>query len=595
MRPGLKGTISPYLCIDGTQIPLSSWIVLRYRRGMKNWLGPYPIGLLLFLWGCQTTAPSHTSDVDVTRTADGFVSAASVGLNAPSVLNERDFVYALAFNETSERIAYVHHVSTSMEVTLAGLQADDTGFRRPVNHHEFDAEDVLLVEDAGTTLVWVPSRQGILRRFDAQNADSPTEFIVGVPLTRIALSPSRRMLAVGTADGRVVLLDTHDLRFLGEERVHRDEIQGIRFQDESTLLTTGFDGELVRSAVIPGAAEQVRVLAQSNGADATVFLAHLGGARAIATTRDLRQPYNVISSAAVKRLGLTPDPTTPTLGVLGPVGELMRPVVTLGELQIRTLSLGASRAAVCDTCVPKGAELVLGRESLAFVVVGDDVATGELVFQLPATGALQAPPLGTALVAAEGAPTADAGNADADEAQAARHAHHIDGAVRLHVLDRLPLPGPATDLDLDHDRKWALVSYSHARAVRSVDLYEAEKKGRYPPPSPASGAILVQLDDFTTGKRFIGHRGFTTTAAISPDGRTVATGGWDNRLILFDAASGHTIEEHKLGWLARRVRFSPDGRLLAIASWTPANAVGDGKSAPSLQVFPMRFSSTAGP
>ena len=71
------------------------------------------------------------------------------------------------------------------------------------------------------------------------------------------------------------------------------------------------------------------------------------------------------------------------------------------------------------------------------------------------------------------------------------------------------------------------------------------------------------------------------------EGRAVATGGWDKRVIVWDASTGQPVTEREVAWLVRRLRFSPDGRLLAVAAWTPVNALNEGDSEPALLLYPV--------
>jgi WD40 repeat protein len=520
---------------------------------------------LLALLGCR--APLQ-NQVDVKALiADSkepaFLSGRALGLGEPAVINNKDFVYAVAFDPEGRELAFVHHVTTNMELTVGTLEPFAARFTRPVNHHQFDVEDVALMGEADARFIATPSRQGIARRFSAQDGAPDAELIYGEPLLRIAHNPSQTLLAFGSSQGRVLLVDAKTFALRGEARLHEDEVQGLVFLDDRTLLSASFDGSMVKSRVQAGAPEALALAASALEGGAQTFLAHLDGKRGVAAVRDQRQPANVVTRAAVQRLGLPPVLERQLL-VITPLGPELRPVVELGEVQLRAYTLGASFAAVCDGCVPEGAELVLGQPALRRALFGDDFSAKVVLVK---------PGLTTGLEAEEG-----------EKPMAA-----AEGALVLVEEARLALPGSATDLVLDARRRLALVSYSHAKAERSPELYEAEKKGTYPPPSPTSGAVLVDLASFELGRRLVGHKGFTVTAALSPDGRTAVTGGWDKRLLVFDVESGKLVTERKLAWLARRARFSGDGRLLAVASWTPTNPIGEGKSDPSLLVYPVVF------
>ena len=478
------------------------------------------------------------------------------GLGAPIVVNRRDFIYALAFDDTSKDLAFVHHVSTHMELTSTAIEPIAPHFQQKVNASEFDCEDVAYLGDK----ILVASRQGTLRSFDRVSGTMKMEIATGEALLRIAVNADRSLVVLSTTEGRVLVFETQSLGLIGEGRLHSDEVRGLAFLPDGSLVSVGQDGQLkvseIRASTLASVRAPTTVLAKGE----LLFLTHLSGARAVATVRDTRQAVSVISRAAVKRLQLSAPADGRMLTLQTAEGVREYPAVVVGALRIRTLALGDVMAAVCDDCVPEGAELQLGQDVLQHVSLVEVVATDEIVVR---------PVEGDAV------------------------AHLVSGARMVVETKSISLPGPGTDLDVSSSGT-ALVSFSTEKAERTFDLHAAEKKGNFLPPSSSSGAAIVEFEGGTLGKKFVsGHLGFTVTGAISPDGNTVVTGGWDRRLLVWDAHTGEVVTERSLAWLVRRSRFSPDGHLLGVAAWTPVNALNEGDSDPSLLLYPVALAAAS--
>ena len=158
-----------------------------------------------------------------------------------------------------------------------------------------------------------------------------------------------------------------------------------------------------------------------------------------------------------------------------------------------------------------------------------------------------------------------------------------DGLAELRAFT---FPWHVNDLTLDARGRRLGVAFSQGKAERTRDLYQREKRGEVEPAQDGNAAAVV---DALTGK-LLGtwhpHAGVVASAAISPDGRSLASGGWDKRVVVTDTAGkGEPVELRDFGWSVRRVRFSRDGRHLGVAAWTPQNPVGDHESDPSAAVY----------
>lgn len=511
--------------------------------------------LLLATGACVTTqAVDERAAADVKSKPGAYLTGTPIGLGSPSVVNRRDFIYAVDFG-ADDVVAFVHHVSTNMELTATQVDPVRPRFQQPVNPSEFDVEDVVVL-DVGPAKgqIAVPSRQGIARAFDASSGKAIKELITGVALVRVAASPDGALLAYGGADGRVFLVDAATFAIRGQGRLHDDEVRGLAFLPDGRLVSASLDKTLKVSTLSAATDATVHAATTALKTGERVFLAHVDGAHAIAAVRDTRQPACAITTAAAKRLGLAPK-SDGLVPVVTAAGSSEASGVVVPKLSLQALELGSFDAAVCDACVPAGAELVLGAAALARASFVDDIARDEIVVR-PVEGA------------------ADAARLSA-------------GALAIAPVTIVSLPGFGTDVDVARSGA-VLVSFSQERAERSFEVNDAERKGVYPPATSHSGAALVDVAAGTLQRTFVAqHKGYTVTAGISPDGHTIATGGWDKRVIVWDAATGQPVTEREVAWLVRRLRFSPDGRLLAVAAWTPVNALNEGDSEPALLLYPV--------
>lgn len=484
-------------------------------------------------------------------------------MGEPKVLNQTDFVYALAFTTTADGVAFTHHVTENMELSFWDLSnpAPMFRFQTTLNHHEYDVEDVIPLPGAPKMAMLVPSRNGRVQLRVVDETEAQAVYIDGRPLLRAAVNPSGSLAAVGTSSGEVILLALPELRFRGTAKLHDGPIQGLAFTSEDQLLSAGEDQELILSRMEVGVPPESRFPAKRLQDGTLVALAHLAGSQAIVTTFRLSQKHSFITNEALRRLGQVVTSTTPRRMLPGRDAVYEMPVFELNDVEFRYTNLGKVEANVCDTCVPPAVEMVLGTDALAGLSPTYDVLREVASFRVLDTSS------GAAQIGSTG--------------------RMLDAPLVLHVEKKLRLPGHATDISVSSHVQKAVVSYSHAKPQRSPEIYEAEKAGVYPPPSPVSGALVVDLNDFESRKILVGHRGFTVTASISADGQLVATGGWDERVLVFDVASGQILFEDKLGWLVRRVRFSPDGRYLGVAAWTHPDSFRFGGPAPSMLLYPI--------
>ena len=501
------------------------------------------------LLGCRTLPKTPEATLrELSASPDSFLSGTPVALGDRLVLNREDFVYDAKLSPDAKVAAVSRLGSKSFhlalhEVTNPPKLRSDTA----INPLEFDVDELEFSPDGAR--VATVSRDGALRLYSVQTGKLEAAWLTEEPLVSVGWHPSGELLALGSAKGLITLVSVPQLQHVAELRAHTDEVRAVAFTPQGELVTGSWDKRLLVFSLADSAQpqRQVRTHVTKKGGQ-VLFRAVLDRAASATVALDTRVPMIVVKGALAQAAGIDVLKLTETVQVATAFGNQLARVAKGRVLSIKNLTLENVDVAVCDACVPPDAQAVLGGPVLQQLATAFDESTAEIVF--------------TANEGASGVSLAS--------------------AKVLSPARTFSFPASVNDLSLDARGVVAGVAFSETKSERTKAVYDREKKKEVEPAREWDCGARVDLASGLVLEKMYGHRGVVASVGISPDGKTLASGGWDRRVVLHGAPVA--IDED-YGWAVRRVRFSRDGRWVVVAAWTPQNPLNTHQSDPAAVVY----------
>lgn len=364
--------------------------------------------------------------------------------------------------------------------------------------------------------------------------------VIEQPVTAAAFSASGTALAVGTADGAIVIADPATRRTISTSTGHQGAVTILGFsRDGLTLVSAGKDGAVAVWDAATGRRKdhgRVRgglVNSIALSPDGTTVAANLSGpgpARVVAgAVADDAPPADIARASGRSDVVFGHDGTTLAFG-----DDDDRVVVwDIAAKRRRHLLRGADTWITCLAISPDGTRIVTGRGDGAVLLW--DVSKE----QEPRTLRAHAQAVSEVAFSPDGA----------------RLASRAEQQITIHYLD---------------DTRRPIALAGHRNTVMSMAF---QPGGDVLVTGDGAGRVLLwslavgpQFDAVAIGDGSLGD-GMVNSVAFHPDGTTLAVGGGRGATTLWDVTRGRrvqVIDGHASNVVS--VSFSPDGRALATAS-----------------------------
>jgi len=208
---------------------------------------PAAAALCLLAGGCASKAPLTAEQLQLLARGDTYLSGEVKQLQRDVVLDAGGLATAVGASRHGELVAFA--TLTGDDAVLNAI--DRTGspkrlWAQRVNAGRRPVEAVEVSPDGA----WVVSagRDGFARAFRGRSGVPGAALGLRQPLTALALRWDGAQLAVGTAQGRVVVTTFPGLEVVAQAELHGgQEVRGLAYRADGAIVSGGWDRSLVVS------------------------------------------------------------------------------------------------------------------------------------------------------------------------------------------------------------------------------------------------------------------------------------------------------------------------------------------------------------